>query len=163
MGWPIIAHRDAVKPMPRSEAGDPKASEIRQSLPREDPTQKGTAQSSRPEQQVGVAPRSSMRTTVCPGAKTSFTEQAPLGGYRLVLAHRVGQQLREAPALLQGHLAGITAILRIDPTAPSTMLQIQPTERGVWTATYEDGRGFLQYRVVEAQRLVVLLDWVWIG
>ena len=105
-----------------------------------------------------------MRTTVCPGAtKTTFTEQAPSGGYRLVLIHRVGQQLREAPPILQGHLAGITAILRIDPTAPSTMLQIQPTEHALWTATYGDGRGFLQYRVVEGQRLVVLLDWVWIG
>jgi hypothetical protein len=89
--------------------------------------------------------------------------QAPLGAYRLVLSHRVGQQLRGAPPLLQGQFAGVTAILRIDPTAASTMLQIQPSRGHGWTATYGDGRGFLQYRVMEAQRLVVLDDWVWIG
>ena len=103
-----------------------------------------------------------MRTVERPSSRTT-QEQAPVGVYRLVLSHRVGQQLREAPSLLQGHLAGITAILRIDPTAASTMLQIQPDTRDVWTATYGDGQGFLQYRVVEAQRLVVLLDWVWMG
>jgi hypothetical protein len=103
-----------------------------------------------------------MRTVERPSSRTT-PDQAPLGGYRLVISHRVGQQLREAPPVLQGHFTGITAILRIDPTAASTMLQIQPDNGDAWTATYGDGRGFLQYRVVEAQRLVVLLDWVWMG
>jgi hypothetical protein len=103
-----------------------------------------------------------MRTVERPSSGTT-QEQAPRGVYRLVLSHRVGQQLREAPPILQGHLAGITAILRIDPTAVSTMLQIEPNHGDDWTATYGDGQGFLQYRVVEAQRLVILLDWVWIG
>jgi hypothetical protein len=42
------------------------------------------------------------------------------------------------------------------------MLHIQPDRGDDWTATYGDGRGFLQYRVIETQRLVVMLDWVWI-
>jgi hypothetical protein len=103
-----------------------------------------------------------MRTTQRPRSTTS-QDQAPLGGYRLVLSHRVGQQLREAPPVLQGHLTGITAILRVDPTAACTMLHIQPNHGGAWTATYGDGRGFLQYRVIEPQRLVVVVDWVSIG
>jgi hypothetical protein len=95
-------------------------------------------------------------------SSTTRQAQAPLVRYRLVLSYRVGQQLREAPPVLQGHLTGITAILRIDPTAASTMLHIQPNHGDDWTATYEDGRGFLQYRVIQTQRLVVVLDWVWI-
>ena len=96
-------------------------------------------------------------------SSTPSQGQAPLVGYRLVLSHRVGQQLREAPPVLQGLLTGITAILRVDPTAASTMLHIQPNHGDAWTATYGDGRGFLQYRVIEPQRLVVVVDWVSIG
>ena len=103
-----------------------------------------------------------MRTAEQPSS-TTRPAQAPLGGYRLVLSHRVGQQLRQAPPLLQGHLSAITAILRVDPTAASTMLHLQPDHRDAWTATYGDGRGFLQYRVIQRQRLVVVTDWVWIG
>jgi hypothetical protein len=102
-----------------------------------------------------------MRTAE-PASSTTRQDQAPLAGYRLVLSPRVGQQLRQAPPGLQGQLTGITAILRIDPTAASTMLHIQPDRGDDWTATYGDGRGFLQYRVIETQRLVVMLDWVWI-
>jgi hypothetical protein len=103
-----------------------------------------------------------MRTAE-PASSTARQAQAPLAGYRLVLSHRVGQQLRQAPPVLQGQLTGIAAILRIDPTAASTMLHIQPSHGDRWTATYQDGRGFLQYRVIEPQRLVVVLHWVWIG
>jgi hypothetical protein len=102
-----------------------------------------------------------MRTTERPRS-IARQGRAPRGGYRLVLSYRVGQQLREAPPVLHGHLTGITAILRVDPTAASTMLHIQPHGDG-WTATYGDGRGFLQYRVIQPQRLVVVVDWVWIG
>jgi hypothetical protein len=102
-----------------------------------------------------------MRTAE-PASSTTRQAQTPLAGYRLVLSHRVGQQLREAPPVLQGHLTGITAILRIDPTAASAMLHIQPSRSDHWTATYQNGRGFLQYRVIQPQRLVVVLDWVWI-
>ena len=103
-----------------------------------------------------------MRTAEGPGLETTLEEQTPLGVYQFALSHRVVLQLHEAPPVLQGHVAGVTAILRVDPTAASTMLQIQQTDNDVWTATYGDGRGFIQYRVVEAKRLVVLLDWVWI-
>lgn len=110
---------------------------------------------------TGIARGSLMRTAE-PASSTTRQAQAPLAGYRLVLSHRVGQQLRQAPPVLQGHLTGIMAILRIDPTAASTMLHIQPSCGDHWTATYQDGRGFLQYRVIQPQRLVVVLDWVWI-
>jgi hypothetical protein len=103
-----------------------------------------------------------MRTAEHPSSATRQT-QTPLGGYRLVLSHRVGQQLRGAPPVLQGHFTGITALLRVDPTAASTMLHIQPNHGDDWTATYGDGPGFLQYRVIQPQRLVVVVDWVWIG
>ena len=103
-----------------------------------------------------------MRTAEHPSSATR-QDQAPQGGYRLVLSHPVGQHLREAPPVLQGYFTGITAILRVDPTAASTMLHIQPNRGDTWTATFGDGRGFLQYRVLQSQRLVVVVDCVWIG
>lgn len=87
----------------------------------------------------------------------------PPGRYEIVPSNRVRQQLHHAPPILRGYQAGITAILRIDPTAASTMLHIRPTEGDAWTATYGAGQGFVTYRVIESQRLVVLLDWVWAG
>jgi hypothetical protein len=104
-----------------------------------------------------------MRTAEGTGSETTLGQQAPLCVYRLVISHPVGQQLCDAPPILQGQFAGITAILRIDPTAASIVLQIQRTDNDVWTAAYGEGQGFLRYQVVEAQHLVVLLDLVWIG
>lgn len=90
-------------------------------------------------------------------------ERSVLGVYHVVLSNRVRQQLRDAPPILQGHLSGITAILRIDPTASSTMLHIRQTDEDAWTAAYGEGRGFITYWVVHAQRVVVVVDWIWAG
>ena len=89
--------------------------------------------------------------------------QGPLGAYKVVLSDRVRQQLHDAPPILEGYLNGITAILRIDPIASSTMLHIRQTDEDAWTAAYAEGRGFITYWVVYEQRVVVVVDWIWAG
>lgn len=86
-----------------------------------------------------------------------------VGTYEVVLSNRVRQQLHDAPPVLEGYLIGITTILKVDPTAASTMLDIRQTSDQVWTAAYGPGRGFLTYWVLNAQRVVLVVDWIWVG
>jgi hypothetical protein len=60
-------------------------------------------------------------------------------------------------------VAGITVVLRIDPTTASTVFQIRQLNDDAWTATFGAGRGFLTYWVIESERMVVLLDLTWAG
>jgi hypothetical protein len=90
-------------------------------------------------------------------------ERSPLGAYKVVLSNRVRGQLHDAPPILEGYLNGITAILRIDPIASSTMLHIRQTDEDAWTAAFGEGRGFITYWVVYEQRVVVVVDWIWAG
>jgi hypothetical protein len=87
----------------------------------------------------------------------------PLGAYEVILSSQVRRQVDGAPPILLGYLNGITAILRIDPMAASTILHIRPAEDNAWTAAFASGRGFVTYWVLETQRRVILLDWIWAG
>jgi hypothetical protein len=80
--------------------------------------------------------------------------------YQVVLARRVGEQLRDAPPQLRGYAAGVVALLRTDPSAGTAAF---PVIRGgeYHTIVFPDGRGFLDYRIVEDRRLVVLVDLSW--
>jgi hypothetical protein len=60
-------------------------------------------------------------------------------------------------------VAGITAVLRVDPTTASTVFRIRRVDDDAWMATFGAGRGFLTYWVIEAERMVVLLDLTWAG
>jgi hypothetical protein len=62
-----------------------------------------------------------------------------------VVTDRVRQQLADAPPILLGYVAGITAILRVDPTTASTVFQIRRVDDAAWTVTFAAGRGFLTY------------------
>jgi hypothetical protein len=53
-------------------------------------------------------------------------------------------------------------VLRTDPTAAGSVFHARRTE-DAWTATFGAGRGFLTYWVLEAERIVVLLDLTWAG
>lgn len=98
------------------------------------------------------------------GSRSACLEgSTPPSAYTVVLSSRVRQQLDGAPPIVQGYLAGITAMLRIDPTEASTILNIRPTEDDAWTATFALGKGFLTYWVLEAQECVILLDSAWAG
>lgn len=73
----------------------------------------------------------------------------------------VRDQLSDAPPELQGYVAGVVAVLRVDPTAVSAAFETR-WDGDVRTALFAGGRGFLTYRVVRQRRLVVLLDVTWV-
>jgi hypothetical protein len=83
--------------------------------------------------------------------------------YEVIVTNRVRQQLRDAPPILIGEVAGIAAVLRIDPTTVSIVFQIRQVDDEAWIATFGAGRGFLTYWVIEDERMVVLLDLTWAG
>jgi hypothetical protein len=80
--------------------------------------------------------------------------------YQVLLARRVREQLRDAPAELRGFVAGVVTLLRTDPSVGTAAFRVV---RGpeYHTVVFPDGRGFLDYHIVEAQRLVVLVDLTW--
>jgi hypothetical protein len=81
--------------------------------------------------------------------------------YRVVAAQAVREQLRGAPAQLQGYVAGIVAVLRVDPTTASAAFHAQILD-DARVAVFAAGRGFLSYWVLEDDKVVVLLDLTWL-
>jgi hypothetical protein len=62
---------------------------------------------------------------------------------------------------LRGYVDGLVAFLRADPAAASVaFLIIGGSEYK--TIVFSHGRGFLDYQVFEEQRVVVLVDLVWL-
>jgi hypothetical protein len=81
--------------------------------------------------------------------------------YQVLVTQRVRQQLRDAPLLLVGSVAGVSAVLRVDPTEPSMIVRLWRIGDAVWAVTFGAARGVLIYWVTEAERIVVLLDLTW--
>jgi hypothetical protein len=81
--------------------------------------------------------------------------------YSVFLTTSVEAQPRNAPPQLQGYVAGIVALLRADPTAASIVFDIIEGDR-YRTMIFPDGRGFLDYQVFADQRLIVLVDLIWV-
>ena len=67
--------------------------------------------------------------------------------------------------MLVGLVAGVTAVLRVDPTQASMSFQLRRIEDSdaAWTVTFGAGRGFLTYWVVRTERIVVVLELTWTG
>jgi hypothetical protein len=83
----------------------------------------------------------------------------PVATYQVLVTQRVRQQLRDAPPTLVGSVAGIIAVLRVDPTEASMIFRIRRLGDTGWTVTFGAAtRGSLTYWVVQAEQLVVLLD-----
>jgi hypothetical protein len=82
----------------------------------------------------------------------------PVATYQVLVTQRVRQQLRDAPPTLVGSVAGIIAVLRVDPTEASMIFRRRRLDDGGWTVTFGAARGSLTYWVVHAEQLVVLLD-----
>ena len=82
----------------------------------------------------------------------------PVATYQVLVTQRVRQQLRHAPPTLVGYVAGIIAVLRVDPTEASMIFRIRRLGDTGWTVTFGAARGSLTYWVVQAEQLVVLLD-----
>ena len=83
--------------------------------------------------------------------------------YRVLVTQRVHQQLRGAPPLLAGSVAGILAVLRVDPTEASLIFRRRRLGDAGWTVTVGAAGGLLTYWVLQAERIVVLLDLTWSG
>ncbi len=81
--------------------------------------------------------------------------------YRIHISPRFRRQLRDAPATLRGHVAGVIALLRVDPITPSA-LPILVDGEDVHTVVFASGRGFLRYEVFPHRRTIVLVDLAWL-
>ena len=83
--------------------------------------------------------------------------------YQVLVTQRFHLRLRDAPPLLAGWVAGIIAVLRVDPTEASMIFRRRPLDDGVWRVTFGAAGGLLTYWVLQPERIVVLLDLAWAG
>ena len=76
--------------------------------------------------------------------------------FRVILDEQVLTRLRSASAQLQGYVDGIVAFLLVDPTATSVAFPfvVGPEYQ---TIVFADGHGFLDYRVFEERKVVVIV------
>jgi hypothetical protein len=87
----------------------------------------------------------------------------PGATYQVLVTQQAHQRLRHAPPLLAGSVAGILAVLRVDPTEASMIFRRRRLDHGGWVVTFGAAGGLLTYWVLQAERLVVLLDLTWSG
>jgi hypothetical protein len=87
----------------------------------------------------------------------------PADSSPVLVTQRVHQQLRGAPPLLAGSVAGIVAVLRVNPTEASMIFRRRHLGDAGWTVTFGAAQGSLIYWVLQAERMVVLLDLTWAG
>jgi hypothetical protein len=80
-----------------------------------------------------------------------------------LVTQQARQRLRGAPALLAGSVAGIIAVLRVDPTEASMIFRRRRLGDAGWTMTFGAAGRWLTYWVLPAERIVVLLDLTWSG
>jgi hypothetical protein len=83
--------------------------------------------------------------------------------YQVLVTRRVHQQLRQAPPLLAGSVAGMIAVLRVDPTEASMIFRRRRLGDAGWAVNFGAAGGLLTYWVLPPERIVVLLDLTWSG
>ena len=81
--------------------------------------------------------------------------------YQVLITQLVHQRLRGAPPLLVGSVAGIIAVLRVDPTEASMIFRRRRLGDTGWTVSFGPAQGLLTYWVLPAEQIVVLLDLTW--
>jgi hypothetical protein len=99
------------------------------------------------------------------GPRVLAWEEAAAGTgatYQVLVTRRVHQQLRQAPPLLAGSVAGMIAVLRVDPTEASMIFRRRLGDAG-WMVSFGAAGGLLTYWVLPDERIVVLLDLTWPG
>jgi len=84
-----------------------------------------------------------------------------VGVHQVFLTRGLHERLRDAPPLLAGSVAGIVAVLRVDPTEASMIFRRRRLGDAGWTVTFGAAQGSLTYWVLQAERIVVLLDLSW--
>ena len=85
----------------------------------------------------------------------------PTPAYQVLVTQQVHRRLRGAPPLVAGSVAGVVAVLRVDPIEASTMFRRRHLGDGGWTVTFGAAQGSLTYWVLPAEQIVVLLDLTW--
>jgi hypothetical protein len=88
-------------------------------------------------------------------------EAAGTAAYRVLVTQLVHQRLRGAPPQLAGSLAGIIAVLRVDPTEASMIFRRRRLGDAGWTVSFGPAQGLLTYWILPAEHIVVLLDLTW--
>ena len=81
--------------------------------------------------------------------------------YHVLITQLVHQRLRGAPPPLVGSVAGIIAVLRVDPTEASMIFRRRRLGDAGWTVSFGPAQGLLTYWVLPAEQIVVLLDLTW--
>jgi hypothetical protein len=81
--------------------------------------------------------------------------------YQVLVTQGVHRRLRGAPPLLAGSVAGIIAVLRVEPIEASMIFRRRRLGDGGWTVTFGAAGGLLTYWILQAERIVVLLDLTW--
>jgi hypothetical protein len=87
----------------------------------------------------------------------------PAATHQILVTQRVRQQLRDVPPVLAGSLAGIVAVLRVDPNEASMILRRRRLGDAGWTVSSGAAGELLSYWVLQAEQIVVLLDLTWAG
>jgi hypothetical protein len=87
----------------------------------------------------------------------------PAATYQVVVTQRVHRRLRDAPPPVAGSVAGISAILRVDPTEASMIFRRRRLGDAGWTVSFGAAGGLLTYWVLQPERIVVLLSLTWTG
>ena len=85
----------------------------------------------------------------------------PADTYQVLVTQRVHQQLRGAPPPLAGSVAGIVAVLRVDPTEASMIFRRRRLGDAGWTVSFGAAGGLLTYWVLQAEQIMVLVDLTW--
>jgi hypothetical protein len=62
-----------------------------------------------------------------------------------------------------GYVAGIIAVLRVDPTEASTIFRRRRLDDASWMVTFGAAQGVLAYGVMQPEQIVVLLGLTWAG
>ena len=85
----------------------------------------------------------------------------PGASFQVLVTQQARQRLRGAPPLLAGSVAGIIAVLRVDPTEASMIFRRRRLGDAGWTVSFGPAQGLLTYWVLPAEQIVVLLDLTW--
>jgi len=91
------------------------------------------------------------------------TAAGPVATYQVLVSQRVHRRLRGGPPLLAGSVAGVVAVLRVDPTEASMIFRRRRLGDAGWTVSFGAAQGRLAYWVLQPERIVVLLDLTWAG
>jgi hypothetical protein len=85
----------------------------------------------------------------------------PAATYQVVVTQWVHRRLRDAPPLVAGSVAGVIAVLRVDPTEASMIFRRRRLGDAGWTVSFGAAGGSLTYWVLQSEQIVVLLDLTW--